>query len=443
LQLINPYLFRDRVVGGNTHEFGLYVGAVPIALLVWLLVGWTSLRINRRFAAAALCCAGLAFWLALGQAGVIYTWQTYLPVIGRFRLPARYLVLVHLALAAAAAVAFAELCRVAARTRKVGHTLTRRASEGESRIALPRWRFGLVSGFRAGCVSPLWRMSAVSLVIGLGAGWIWGTEVVQPWPLRLAGPALLAIATILIGYAASGARLALPALVVLTALDLGVYGCSYAIWPNTFTLETALSTIPDADVDGAKIATELRDPSHPSLRVGNQMVLKGWRQLDGYAGLEPARRFDYRDVGALRVAGVERVLRTRTTGDIAGLIPLDDRWLTVPDPLPRARLVDASSPAEVQILSDRPGAIHLRTQTKGLAQLVVSERFHPGWRVRIDGRAEESPARSAEFLACTVKADESIVEFVFQPSSLRYGKWLSAVGLVFLALYGAARWSRP
>ena len=35
LQLVAPYLFVDRVIGGNTHEFGLYMGAVPLLLVVW------------------------------------------------------------------------------------------------------------------------------------------------------------------------------------------------------------------------------------------------------------------------------------------------------------------------------------------------------------------------------------------------------------------------
>ncbi len=37
LQWIGPYLFTTRVVGRNTHELGCYLGAVPVALLVWQL----------------------------------------------------------------------------------------------------------------------------------------------------------------------------------------------------------------------------------------------------------------------------------------------------------------------------------------------------------------------------------------------------------------------
>ena len=37
MQAVAPYLFATRVVGQNTHELGLYFGAVPLLLAVWLL----------------------------------------------------------------------------------------------------------------------------------------------------------------------------------------------------------------------------------------------------------------------------------------------------------------------------------------------------------------------------------------------------------------------
>ncbi len=39
MQLVTPYLFAARVVGGITHEFGLYIGAVPIVLAAWWVFG--------------------------------------------------------------------------------------------------------------------------------------------------------------------------------------------------------------------------------------------------------------------------------------------------------------------------------------------------------------------------------------------------------------------
>src|SRR5438270_89712 len=35
VQLVAPYLFKTRVVGQNTHELGLYTGAVTVLLAAW------------------------------------------------------------------------------------------------------------------------------------------------------------------------------------------------------------------------------------------------------------------------------------------------------------------------------------------------------------------------------------------------------------------------
>jgi hypothetical protein len=199
-----------------------------------------------------------------------------------------------------------------------------------------------------------------------------------------------------------------------------------------------MSTVPDSR--GTKVATELRDPSRPALRIGNHMVLKGWRQVDGYAGLEPARRLDYRDVNALREAGVERVLRSSTSEAIPGLVPLDDRWLAVPDPLPRARCVGqvehTGLRGSADILSDRPGHIRVATATATKQWLLISERFHRGWTATVDGKHVDVLRANGEFLACEVPAERHTVEFTFDPPSLRYGKWLTAIGLLLLGFYG-------
>jgi hypothetical protein len=411
LQWIAPYLFRDRVVGGNTHEFGIYTGAATVALLLWLICRWPRLR-HRRFAAAALGFGALALLLALGQSGLLYTLQTLLPVIGKFRLPARYIVLVHLAMAALSAVAFAELVR-----QQRGQT-PEVTTQGP--MTYRRWAFDL-------CF--------LSLVLALLAGWIW-RDYVAPLPLRFIGPLLLAAAFALVWLAERGRRFALVGLVLFIAADLGAYGFSYAIYPNSFAPATALSTLPDVPADGsARIATELREPGVPSLRYGNQLVLKGWRQLDGYAGLEPARALDYRTLPALRAAGVRFVCRSASTEKIAGLrpIPGDPRWLEVPDPLPRARCVKGDRAPN--LVSDRPGQIEVRVHPCWLA---VSERYHSGWKAEIDGRPSEVFRSNGEFLGCVISGEherEHHVKLTFAPASLRYGKWLSLTGLILLAAW--------
>src|SRR5690606_19491588 len=111
-------------------------------LIVWLLTTQRSQIAENRFLKFALFLAGIAFVLALGSRGGLYYLQTCLPVVGKFRIPARYLLLVHFGLAAAVAVALQQLLKSSAaevpafgsRTRlmKAGiqHPLTRWVAAG-------------------------------------------------------------------------------------------------------------------------------------------------------------------------------------------------------------------------------------------------------------------------------------------------------------------------
>ena len=99
LQLVAPYLLAGRVVGDNTHEFGLYVGAVPLMLIVWLLARRHELGPLAPTAWAALGFALVMLLLSFGAYGFLYPVTTWLPVLGSFRFPCRYLVLFQLAVA--------------------------------------------------------------------------------------------------------------------------------------------------------------------------------------------------------------------------------------------------------------------------------------------------------------------------------------------------------
>ena len=122
LQLVAPYFFIGRVLGGNPHELSAYAGAVPVVLLVWLLARRNALGPLRRPAAAAGLFGIVALLMALGKYGVLYRLQTALPLINCFRFPCRYLVLFQMAVAVLGAIGFAVLlddsCRAAAARRR-------------------------------------------------------------------------------------------------------------------------------------------------------------------------------------------------------------------------------------------------------------------------------------------------------------------------------------
>lgn len=421
IQLMAPYLFRDRVAGGNTHEFGLYLGAAPLMLVAWYF--WCQPASKRSsLLNYALALAGLALVLALGAKGGLYLLQTWLPVIGKFRLPARYLVLVHFGLATVSAVAFDRLLESSAH--RDNHAARK-----------------------------LWKLVLASLAITAAAPLIWGREQVASGILPLLGPLLMAAAAGAVLLCQYRVRWAYAALLVLTLVDLGGYGVSYAIWPNTLSLDDYLAAGSPPELStGYRVATE---PPGSTLRSGNHLLVRGCHLIDGYAGLEPRKRLDYRQIAALQLAGVQWQLDRE-----------QNRWIEVAAPLPRARLVSkvvatddpardlqridprgealveqpaelselSGSPGKAEILSDRPGEIRLRVASTGRQLLVVGESFHAGWHAIIDGSPAPVLRVNGDFVGCVVEPGEHDVALSFKPQSLLWGRRLSLAGLLAIGL---------
>ena len=445
-QLIAPYLFTDRVLVGNTHEYGLYIGAVPLVLLVWLRTEWDQLGRLRRLSAAVAGFGAIAFWLALGEGGQLYRLQQLLPLVGNFRCPCRYIVLCHLATSVLAAIAMMRLVR--------------RMERGQESSALR--------------LRPLWITVAVSAVVA-AFGLIFRNHPYIASPIAiLAGPLLISVAAILVSWAARGSRPALVGLILFAALDLGVYGLSYAVYPHTARPHRYMAsiTLPPAGSGGRVMADLIRfDEIKP--HTGNQMTMAGWHRLNGYAGLEPARQLDYGQLAALRVAGVRWVKKGQTTAEITGLVEHDDRWLEVPGPLGRVRLVTrvrpsqnpaadiqkiplestvlverpldlpAGIPGTARIVSDRPGRLHVRTRCPTEQLMVVSESYHNGWRVEVDGRPGTVLRVNGDFMACVVPPGEHQVRLEFQPWSRRWGMVLSCLGLTIVLVSAMNHLIRP
>jgi hypothetical protein len=442
VQLIAPYLFADRVLAVNTHEFGLYIGAVPLVLLVWLACYPKPLGRLRPMVRAAGLLALFAYWMALGDAGLIYRLQRLLPLVGSFRYPCRYLVLLYLATSILAAVGFVLLVR---------------QNRGGPRIA---WRQ----------LRPLWivvLMSAEAAVMGVV---LRHRSQFAPWPAILLGPALISTAALLLALAARGSRGALVGLVLFAALDLGGYGLSYAVlYPRgTARLDAwvAATPTPPGPADG-RIVVELLRFDDPGPRRGNQFILAGWSRADGYAGLEPLHRLDYRQLATLRVAGVRWVRRSTASAAIDGLLDGDPNWRQVPSPLPRVRLVtraetsadpardltripiettalvdqgvpagdlsDPRAPAgTTKIVAQRPGRWQIQTDCGSRQLLVVAESFHSGWHARLDGQIVPVLRVDGDFLGCRVGPGRSEVVLEFQPLSLWAGRLMTYAGLVLL-----------
>ncbi len=208
VQLVGPYLFQTRVVGQNTHELGLYTGAAPLLLCVWL-----ATQRNRwgRFAPlvwATLVFGGMSLLLAFGEMGGLYRLQHYLPVVNHFRLPCRAIVLVQLALATGAATSFAILCQ---------------STPGSEPTDDRRGRRALLVTF------------AISVALALFGPFVWPDYIASGTKIWI-GPLLVGIAAALVALAARKRHAALIAVALFTAADLSCYGLSYSVWGRTSDL---------------------------------------------------------------------------------------------------------------------------------------------------------------------------------------------------------------
>ncbi len=452
LQLVAPYALVDRVFGGSLHEFAVYAGAVPLVLIAWVLARHRALGRLLPLALAAGGFSLLMLLMAFGRYGLLYSAMSYVPLLKAFRFPCRYLMLAQLGVAVLAAIGFMLLLDESRQARK---------RDGDwGQLARRYWWAALCRDFE-----PLWCLVGLSMAVAVAALRLREEPYIASPAAILAGPALIATATALVVLAARGHRLALVGLIVMAALDQGWYGMNNSTYPRTAALDQfiASANTPPDDKDGRVLASLLRF-NEPGLRTGDLMTLSGWRRADGYAGLEPRQELDYRLLPALRVAGVRWVKSDASTSKIAGLQARDKRWLEVPDPLPRVRMVTGtrvgmdpacdiaqirpettaicelpialppSTPGTAVLRDDRPGRLTVDVDCPATQLLVAAESYHSGWQATVDGTPEEVYRVNGDFLGCVVGPGKHKVVLNFSPSSLKRGQITSYFGLAMLGI---------
>jgi len=461
-QLLSPYLFNQRFypqetstsIEGSTHEFGLYNGAVTVALILFLLTRWKHLGERRLLLRGVLILSGVAIVLALGRYGLLYSIQLQIPLAGVFRCPSRYIVLVHLAMAVGAALSFEHIAGMVRRRERAG--------------LADLWPLSIgVAG------SVLLTIGALFLATERGSRLSAALYVASP-AHALLGTVLALFAAGLVATAARGSRYALLGIVLFAVADQGSYGLSFIRekpptaggthrgegWMTLRTFGDLLD--PPRGVDCPRIET-----------WQNAFLVKGYRLCGGYAGLPPARQLDYTRPASLRVAGVGWKRERRRFRKGKRMFVEFTPWERVPEPLPRARLVartivsanprediekidirtaalvsenlsvEGGSPGQAMIRHEHPGEITIETVADSRQLLVVSESYHEGWRASVDGQSGRVHRVYGDFMGCVVGPGKHEVRFRFRPSSLVIGKQLSLAGLVLAVILFAGVRLRP
>ena len=190
------------------------------------------------------------------------------------------------------------------------------------------------------------------------------------------------------------------------------------------------------------------DVAHPAL------TMNGVRLASGYAGLHPAGVLPIgRPPGpttdpaarraALRVGidpapadpraplGRARMLAQSVASDdiVEAIAQVDVARVAVVD----AALPDlAGAPGRARVVRDEPGEIEIETRADVRQLLVVAERFHRGWRAEVDGTAQPVIRVYGDFMGTVLPPGAHDVTLRFAPDSLRFGMWLTALGLALL-----------
>ncbi len=429
VQLVSPLTFESGVFAPPgeklTHELSIYNGAFCTIALCWLAIRWRALR-RRPLAGALLGLAVVAVLLALGRHAGVYALLVNLPGLSAFRAPARYVVLVHMALAGLAAIAFDDIVRL---------------SQDGPRVQPPRmWPLGALAltSIAMAVVTPALAGTSWAAAHGLHFA---GLAQTLPWALLLA-----AVATV-VAMAARGARWAGSAIVLLAALDLGVWGYSDYLQAPSATVAgiEAEATVPPEARPG-----ELFEPLRQS-NSNNLAALRGVPLPNGYLGLEPGSEVNPMSPAGLRIAGavwrrsgaawerasnvvprVRLMSHVRQSSDIAADAAAVDLATVA---LVRDEIGPfGGEPGLARVVSDRPGLLRVEVVAPERQLLVTTERYHEGWTASASEGGCSIVRVYGDYLGCVVGPGSSVITFSFQPPSVRVGAAVSAVGLVLLGL---------
>jgi len=438
IQFWSPYGFVERFYEIHEphylREFGAYSAAILLVALPWIWVRRRSLERERLLIVrAALAFAALSLVLAFGRYGGLYPALTHLPVLGTMRAPARYVGLVQLSLIVIAAIAVDDLLAF---------------GSGNGKIS----RRDVVVLCIPAALSLATTLAFNALPFARHAGLPFSSL-----PRAAVGTALMAAVTACMILTARRTKWGPAALVLVTAIDLGLWGVRETWRTPPQTLASLTERIPPPG-PGDERNVYVLDPELP----GNLATMKGYRLATGYVGLPPRTNYHISSIVSLQLSG------THYHFSLAG------GKEPIPDPVARVRLLTRAEvtdsfyrdfarvdlheaalidrpiepltgpPGDAHVVVDRPGDITVDTEAPGRQLLASSERYYPGWRATVDGEETAVVAVHGDFVGCVVAPGRHRVRFWFAPRSFGMGVWTTFAGLaaLFVAVAAIARFGR-
>jgi len=441
VRLLGAVLFD----GGGSPETQTYLGATVVLLLA---VGAAASVRRGRFWTAALV-AGLV--LALGSFTPVYGWvMRVVPGMSSLRAPARFYLIVVLAVAMLIGHGFDHVRRAASDARSARRVRLVAVGAGTLVLALS------LLTFFARIRQP------------------GGAAIAQSWAAVAGGILACAVTGCVLAIARGtpAARVASTAVIVLVAIDLAI--------ANAFTLrvepaEAALSTNA-CEPAGEAEALATRRIFSPSYSVPQQAAqLCSLELADGVNPLQLTAYRDFMasatgfsaesysvtlpplvdgdvqldwhpaiDADALGLLSVERIVSAYPlhAPDLKFVGEQDGQWIyRNQHARPRAWIeLEGGSEGEwhsVAAYEWTPNWIRIRVDGPG--QLVLSEIAYPGWQARVDGAPAPVETYASILRSVEVDAGEHEVVLAFIPASLYWGAAIGALALLALVVLKVTR----
>jgi len=453
LQMISPYGLEGRVIPDRApalymwestprtdeplrlyriwQELSTYVGLTPILLTLALMVHACDKRHAKRFPPRlkwyCLVLAAVGGGLALGRYSPLFTTLMKIPGLNFFRVSARYTILVALGLSIASAVALARLSLDLSRGRKwTGWT-----------VIIP-----------VATVAVLQSAGVAIKLFGSADGF---AQFISSWRLLLVSATVALLVGCLFVFSCKGKLAALLLLMVAHVIDISAFGFSY-IWTSELFTPNHEQLVhergPSQDWPGPRLLV-----SEKTSRF-NYPLLRGYRLANGYAGLVPRKRLDYRRPEVQLAASVSHVLHSWDSPPIpVSKLPLPEVRL-VPkaqysdNPARDLQNIDLLTTALVEqplsisseatgiarIVSRNNTSLVVETESDHRQLLVVATSYHAGWKATVDAGSTDVFAVNADFLGTVVPAGSHVVHFSWLPASRRLGNLISLGGLGLLVL---------
>jgi hypothetical protein len=426
VQLVSPYLLDRRVYAlpgeRYMHEFCIYGGAISSMSACWVALRWRELE-RQRQAAALLGLAAFGVVLALGRYGGVYPLLAHLPGLSSFRASTRHIVIVHIACAGLVALVVEDLLAL------------------KGRIPWRRLSWLMVP-------AALSVLIAVAVPFARRSAWLSmrGVAFDSTGPI-LVGTMFVVATAGLFALAGRGYRSAVPILIVLAALDLAWWGDRYE-----YSMEPArVSEL--RPFRGLPPGAQAEDLVRPTAVRNDMNLYAMWRLRSStvYLGLIPATVLNPYLPIAKRVAGVKwdwTEFGWQAVNDTMPRARLMSEWQVSHDIASDAERVDIShvalvslppgalsgQPGTARMAADRPGVLVVDTDAPAAQLLVLTERFHAGWRADVDGTAStQLVSVFGDYMGCVVPAGRHRITLRFAPASARYGLWMTLIGLAAVA----------